>query len=177
SSNRVFMPAERTTSTSSMLSAPAHIPPIRVASFGAGLADPDLILVSAMCTFSPRSPARPVCSASVITGTSPAHDTRLSSSNTAESAMKLCYTCTGSAFLKPVRLLCGNSNHPSSEGTFLISTHAHPVNRSVDRGLGRDVELPCPKHTAVISGGTAGRPYPRRMAAAVGRPHARLLLE
>src|SRR6185295_17407052 len=135
SSNRVFMPAERTTSTSSMLSAPAHIPPIRVASFGAGLADPDLILVSAMCTFSPRSPARPVCSASVITGTSPAHDTRLSSSNTAESAMKLCDTCTGSAFLKPVRLLCGNSNHPSSEGTFLISTHAHPVNRSVDRGL------------------------------------------
>src|SRR6476659_10265291 len=88
-----------------------------------------------MCTFSPRSPARPVCSASVITGTSPAHDTRLSSSNTAESAMKLCDTCTGSAFLKPVRLLCGNSNHPSSEGTFLISTHAHPVNRSVDRGL------------------------------------------
>src|SRR6185312_3086251 len=100
-----------------------------------GLADPDLILVSAMCTFSPRSSARPVCSASVITGTSPAHDTRLSSSNTAESAMKLCDTCTGSAFLKPVRLLCGNSNHPSSEGTFLISTHAHPVNRSVDRGL------------------------------------------
>src|SRR6478735_2965685 len=41
SSNRVFMPPERTTSTSSMLSAPAHIPPIRVASFGAGLADPD----------------------------------------------------------------------------------------------------------------------------------------
>src|SRR4029078_7077264 len=72
-----------------------------------------------------------------ITGTSPAHDTRLSSSNTAESAMKLCDTCTGSAFLKPVRLLCGNSNHPSSEGTFLISTHAHPVNRSVDRGLDR----------------------------------------
>jgi len=128
------MPAERTTSTSSMLSAPAHIPPIRVASFGAGLADPDLILVSAMCTFSPRSPARPVCSASVITGTSPAHDTRLSSSNTAESAMKLCDTCTGSAFRERVRLLCGNSNHPSSEGTFLISTHAHPVNRSVDRG-------------------------------------------
>src|SRR4029078_8091444 len=70
-----------------------------------------------------------------ITGTSPAHDTRLSSSNTAESAMKLCDTCTGSAFRERVRLLCGNSNHPSSEGTFLISTHAHPVNRSVDRGL------------------------------------------
>ena len=31
-----------------MLSAPAHIPAIRVASFGAGLADPDLIFGSAM---------------------------------------------------------------------------------------------------------------------------------
>ena len=38
------MPPARTTSTSSMQSAPAHIPAIRVASFGAGLADPDLIL-------------------------------------------------------------------------------------------------------------------------------------
>ena len=110
-----------------MLSAPAHIPPIRVASFGAGLAAADLILVSAMCTFSASSSARPVCSASVITGTSPAHDTRLSSSNTAESGKKLCDTCTGSAFLRRVRLLCGNSNHPSSKGTFLISTPTHLV--------------------------------------------------
>src|SRR4029077_15944557 len=67
----------------------------------------------------------PVCSASVITGTSPAHDTRLSSSNTAESGKKLCDTCTGSAFLRRVTLLCGNSNHPSSKGTFLISTLTH----------------------------------------------------
>ena len=86
--NRVFIPPVRSTSTSSMLSAPAHMPAISVASFGAGFADPDLILGSAMRTFSASSSDSPVCSASVITGTSPAHDTRLSSSNTAESAAK-----------------------------------------------------------------------------------------
>jgi hypothetical protein len=59
-----------------MQSAPAHIPAITVLSFGAGLADPDLILGSAY----------------------PAHDTRCSSSNTADSAANLCDTCTGSAF-------------------------------------------------------------------------------
>jgi hypothetical protein len=41
--NKAFMPPERTTSTastSSMLSAPAHIPAISVTSFSAGLAPP-----------------------------------------------------------------------------------------------------------------------------------------
>ena len=42
--NTVFMPPERSTSISSMLSAPAHIPAISVVSFGAGFADPDLTL-------------------------------------------------------------------------------------------------------------------------------------
>ena len=50
--NSVFIPPERTTSRSSMLSAPAHIPAIIVASFGAGLAAPDLIRGSAIWTFS-----------------------------------------------------------------------------------------------------------------------------
>ena len=44
---------------SSMLSAPAHIPAIRVASFGAGLADPDLIRGSAIRTFSPSRCDKP----------------------------------------------------------------------------------------------------------------------
>ena len=35
------------------------------------------------------------------------------------------------------------------------------------------LEGPRPRGTVVVSGGTAGRPYPRRMAAAVGRPVAR----
>jgi hypothetical protein len=45
---RVFMPPLRTTSRSSMLSAPAHMPATTVASFGAGLADPEAIFGSAM---------------------------------------------------------------------------------------------------------------------------------
>jgi hypothetical protein len=42
-SNSVFMPPLRITSMSSMQSAPATIPAIRVASLGAGFAAPDLI--------------------------------------------------------------------------------------------------------------------------------------
>src|SRR5215207_4688754 len=120
--NTVFMPPERSTSISSMLSAPAHIPAISVLSFGAGFADPDLILGSTIATFSETSRANPVCSANRISGTSPASDTRLSSSNTADSAANLCETCTGSAFPNRTRLLRENTNHPSSEGTFLIPT-------------------------------------------------------
>ena len=93
--NRVFMPPLRTTSMSSILSAPAHMPATTVASFGAGLAAPDLIRGTAIRTFSPSRRPRPVCSANVITGTSPAHDTRCSSSNTAESEANLCDTFTG----------------------------------------------------------------------------------
>src|SRR5277367_110732 len=122
-------------SASSMQSAPAHIAAIRVTNFGAGLAAPDLIRDSVMRTFSSSSRDRPACSASVITGTRPAHDTRLSSSNTAESGRKLCDTCTGSAFLMLIRLLCRSSNHPSSEGTFLISTPKTQINSSVYPGL------------------------------------------
>jgi hypothetical protein len=61
---------------SSIQSAPAHIPATTVASLGAGLAAPEGIRGSVMRTFSPSSRPRSVCSASVITGTSPAHDTR-----------------------------------------------------------------------------------------------------
>lgn len=67
-----------------MLSAPAAIPAISVASFGARFADPDLIRGDAIHTFSANMPVRPVYSASVITGTRPATETKMSSSNTAE---------------------------------------------------------------------------------------------
>jgi hypothetical protein len=103
-SNTVFMPPERSTLMSSMQSAPAIMPATRVASFGAGFAAPDLILGAAMSTLSASSRPSPVCSASVITGTNPAHDTRLPSSNTADSAANLCETCTGSAFPNWTRL-------------------------------------------------------------------------
>jgi hypothetical protein len=90
--NTVFMPPDRITSTSSMQSAPAHMPAISVPSLGAGFADPDLIRGALMWTLSPSRARSPVCSANAITGTSPAHDTRLPSSNTADPAANLCET-------------------------------------------------------------------------------------
>jgi hypothetical protein len=96
---RLFIPPARTKSRSSMLSAPTHMPAINVVSFGDGLADPDLIFGAGMQTFSANSSASPVWAASAITGTNPAHDTRCSSSNTADDAANPWDTCTGSAFL------------------------------------------------------------------------------
>ena len=58
-SNSVFIPPLRSTSMSSMQSAPAHMPAITVASFGAGLAAPDLIRGSAMWTFSAEQSRQP----------------------------------------------------------------------------------------------------------------------
>ncbi|GBE68337.1 hypothetical protein MFM001_47990 [Mycobacterium sp. MFM001] len=81
------------------------MPATTVASLGAGLADPDLIRGALMQTFLSSNRNNPVCSASVITGTSPAHDTRCSSSNTADPAAKLCDTFTESAFLTRPKLL------------------------------------------------------------------------
>jgi hypothetical protein len=143
----VFIPPARTTSRSSMLSAPAHIPAITVVSFGAGLADPDLIFGCRIQILSANNCDSPVWAANVITGTSPAHDTRWSSSNTAEAGRKLCDTCTGSAFPNSDRLLRENTNHPSSEGTFLISTPRTRDIQSVDRGLDRAINSR-PKSTA-----------------------------
>src|SRR3954470_14739070 len=119
---RVFMPPERTTSRSSMLSAPAHIPAINVANFGEGLAEPDLIFGAGMQILSANSSGSPVWVARVITGTSPAHDTRCSSSNSADAAMKLCDTLTGSAVRSCADKCVRNTHHHSSEGTFLVTT-------------------------------------------------------
>ena len=106
---------------SSMQSAPAHMPAISVASFGAGLADPDLIRGVVIETFSPSSLRQSGLSARAITGTRPASDTRLSSSNIADSAANLCETCTRSAFPNWIGCCLENTNHPSSEGTFLAT--------------------------------------------------------
>ena len=105
-----------------MQSAPAHIPATTVVSFGAGLADPDLIRGSVMRTLAANSCANPVWAANVITGTSPAHDTRWSSSKTADDAANLWDTCTGSAFRSCVDKCVENTHHHSSEGTFLVTT-------------------------------------------------------
>ena len=84
-----------------MLSAPAHIPAITPSSFGAGFAAPDLIRGVVIDTFSAMICGSRVCSASPSSGTSPASDTRLSSSKRAEPAVNLWETRTESAFLEP----------------------------------------------------------------------------
>ena len=84
-----------------MLSAPAHIPAITLSSFGAGFAEPDLIRGALIDTFSAMICGSRVCSASPSSGTSPACDTRLSSSKRAEPAVNLWDTRTESAFLEP----------------------------------------------------------------------------
>ena len=65
---------------SSIESAPATIPAISVGTFTAGFAEagPDTVTVSA------TSRCKPHRSASLNTGANPAHDTKLGSSNTAE---------------------------------------------------------------------------------------------
>jgi hypothetical protein len=63
-----------------MQSAPATIPAITHPSFPAGFTPPDLTF-EALNRTRASSGSRPVCSANSSTGTSPAHDTRLGSSN------------------------------------------------------------------------------------------------
>src|SRR5262245_5496852 len=94
---------------------------IRVASFGAGLAAPDLTRVEVMWMLLSNRRESPACSASAITGTRPAHDTRLSSSNTAESGPNVWDTCTGSAFLTLVGLLRREHQSFQLRGHFLHS--------------------------------------------------------
>lgn len=68
--------------------------------------------------------------------------------------MNLWDTITGSAFLVPVRLLCENSNHPSSEGTFPIPTPAARllhrwIEVKVARQAGGDLRIAAPGEQAV----------------------------
>jgi hypothetical protein len=176
-----------------------RIPATSVLSFGAGFADPDLIRGALMRTLSASRPRSPVCSANVITGTNPLHDTRLPSSSTADSEANLYETCTGSAFPNWTRLLRENTNHPSSEGTCPIpiptstksvggfrlkpaTQHAQSPVRAVRRGhRGRlDGALrPAVRHPRQLRGlrlprvrQRAGLAHPlgRRVEAAVQRP-------
>ncbi len=64
-----------------MLSAPAAMPATIAVSLPAGLAPAEGTVVAVNATLPATSSDRPACSARAITGTRPAHDTRLSSSN------------------------------------------------------------------------------------------------
>ena len=105
-----------------MLSAPTHIPAITVSSLGAGFADPDLIRGVLIDTFSVMISGSRVCSASPSSGTSPAYDTKLSSSKRADVAENLWETRTESASLEFGSSVPRNTHYPSSGGTFAINT-------------------------------------------------------
>ena len=138
--NRVFIPPVRSTSTSSMLSAPGAHPGDQRGQLRRRVGRPGL---------DPRrrryAPSRanssdsPVCSASVITGTSPAHDTRLSSSNTAESAVNLCETCTGSAFLNWADCCVRTPIIPAQRAAAPLTSHGENTPTQRLRQVGRHV--------------------------------------
>ena len=73
--NNLSMPPWRSRSRSSMLSAPASMPPTTLAAFTAAFGDLTL-------TCSASRSCRPADSANNMAGTSPAADTRFGSSNT-----------------------------------------------------------------------------------------------
>ena len=72
-----------------MLSAPHMIPPMIEVSLPTGFTAPDFTRVDGRSTCSPINRERPVCSASSSTGTNPAADIRLGSSNTADPAVNV----------------------------------------------------------------------------------------
>ncbi len=70
------IPPERTTSRSSMLSAPAAIPAMIEVTLPAGFTPAEATRLEAKLSRSATSSDSPACSASAITGASPAHDTK-----------------------------------------------------------------------------------------------------
>jgi hypothetical protein len=116
--NSLFIPPERITSASSMLSAPAVIPATIEVIFPAGFTPADLTLVALNRTRSASSSDRPVCSARTNTGASPATDTRLASSNTAVARDHESGSFTPSAFRCVTDQGFDNPDLPEPEGTF-----------------------------------------------------------
>src|SRR5450830_1101179 len=95
---------------SSMLSAPAAIPATSEESFNPAWAP----LSVGTWTCSSASSRRPACSARAISGTRPATDTRLGSSNVAETTGRVLYL--RDALLELTRPTLDKSYPPSSEG-------------------------------------------------------------
>jgi len=95
-------------------------PAITVSSFGAGFAAPDLIRGAVIDTLSAMISGSLVWAASPSSGTSPASDTRLSSSKRAEPAVNLWETRAGSALPEPGRSVPRNTYRPSSRALLFI---------------------------------------------------------
>jgi hypothetical protein len=104
-----------------MLSAPAAIPAMIEVSLPSGFTPADFTLVVVIATRSVISSDRPACSASAITGTKPANDTRFSSSNSTVVRDQPCGSFTVSAFLVSVNEELDTPDSPDPEGTFSIN--------------------------------------------------------
>ncbi len=89
----------RITSRSSIQSAPAAMPATIEVILAAGLAPVEAIGGSVIFTCLLTRSDNPACSARVITGASPAQDTRLSSSNETVAVDQLCHNLTEGVFL------------------------------------------------------------------------------
>src|SRR5258707_27676 len=119
----------------SMQSAPHIMPAMIVVSFPAGLTAPDRTRVLGRSTWSRINRERPVCSASSITGTRPAADTRFRSSKTADPTANVCDDCTGNAFRNADNYDFDNRYCPSSGGIFAVHTPIIAGRPSTDSGL------------------------------------------
>jgi hypothetical protein len=102
-----------------MPSAPAAIPAMIEVSLPAGFAAAEATLVVVIATLLEISSDRPACSASAITGTRPAHDTRFSSSNSGVVRDQPSGNFTVSAFLDQLNQDLDTSKFSRSRRHFL----------------------------------------------------------
>jgi hypothetical protein len=157
SANSRGIPPERIRSRSSMLSAPAAIPAMIEVSLPAGFAPADFTLVAPIATLPEISSDRPACWASAITGTSPAYDTRLSSSNSGCARDQPSGSFTGGAFSDRVNQDVDTPDSLDPEGT--LSFNAPNVALLVPR-----IEAKAPTGSGQAPWRAPGRASGRRTA-------------
>jgi hypothetical protein len=121
SPNTRGIPPERIASRSSMLSAPGAIPAMIEVTFPARFTPADFTVVAVTATLFEISSDRPACSASAITGTNPAYDTRFSSSNSGCARDQPSGTFTVGAFLDRLNQDVDTPDSLDPEGTFSIN--------------------------------------------------------
>jgi hypothetical protein len=104
-----------------MLSAPAAIPATIEVILPAGLDAADLTLVAPIATRSSINSDNPARSASAITGTRPANDTKFTSSNSGTARHEPCGNFTTGAFSDRVNQDFDTPDSLDPEGTFAIN--------------------------------------------------------
>jgi hypothetical protein len=102
--------------------------------FPAGFAPAEATLAALIATLAEISSDSPARSASAITGTRPANDTRFSSSNSGVACDQAWDSCTESAFRCNGDQDFDNPDCPCTEGTFSCYHAERSAIRSTDRG-------------------------------------------